>query len=214
MRAPPRIRARLAPKSHEYDLDAPYSSLTGRGSTSGRRRGLVGYFKGRKGWWWAWNVIRLCCLVMVVVFMAVLLNNFYKNGGGHCSWCKYLRYGPSFPYLGLSWLVLLVCGQRLTVLVVCRLMGGVIWGIFIRQIALLLHACSFSLINCICGEKGALLLNIFKLYINRSSSSKCTSMRHQNFLLCDLHDTVQWHPPAHHRSLPVVLSSKKLVVSL
>lgn len=36
--------------------------------------------------------MRVACLVLVIVFMALLLNNFYVNGGGHCSWCRYLRY--------------------------------------------------------------------------------------------------------------------------
>jgi hypothetical protein len=93
MRPPPRIRARLASaRSSVYDLDAPYSSLTGQGASVGRRHGVIGYFKGRKTWWWIWNLIRMGCLALIVVFMAVLLNNFYANGGGHCSWCKYLRY--------------------------------------------------------------------------------------------------------------------------
>ena len=95
MRAPPRIRARIDDqRTSVYDLDAPYSSLTGRGASRGRGRGLLGYFKGRKGWWWIWNVIRLACLVLVVIAMILLFNNFYAHGGGHCSWCRYLRYFP------------------------------------------------------------------------------------------------------------------------
>ena len=78
--------------SNTYDLDAPYSSLTGRGASDGRQRGFVGYFNGRKGWWWIWGFVRVACLVVIIVFMALLLNNFYVNGGGHCSWCRYLRY--------------------------------------------------------------------------------------------------------------------------
>ena len=97
LRAPPRIRARIDDKrSSVYDLDAPYSSLTGAGSSMGRKPGLAGYFKGRKGWWWVWNVLRLVCLALVVIFMALLFNNFYANGGGHCSWCRYLRYSLGF----------------------------------------------------------------------------------------------------------------------
>ena len=94
MRAPPRIRARLTNQrsSSIYDLDAPYSSLTGQGASTGRQSGALGYFQGRKGWWWIWNLIRVACLVLIVVAMALLLNNFYAHGGGHCSWCRYLRY--------------------------------------------------------------------------------------------------------------------------
>jgi len=112
MRPPPRIRARLndsRASTNSYDLDAPYSSLTGRGASTGRRSGLVGYFKGRKAWWWVWGVVRLGCLVLVVVFMGLLVNNFYANGGGHCSWCRYLRYhSPCARWFSL--LVLLKIG--------------------------------------------------------------------------------------------------------
>ena len=100
MRPPPRIRARLndsRASTNSYDLDASYSSLTGRGASTGRRSGPVGYFKGRKAWWWVWGFIRLGCLVLVVVFMGLLVNNFYANGGGHCSWCRYLRYYSPYP---------------------------------------------------------------------------------------------------------------------
>ncbi|BFZ59508.1 hypothetical protein YB2330_000519 [Saitoella coloradoensis] len=39
--------------------------------------------------WWLWILVRVVGLVGSVVLMAVLINNFY-DGGGHCSWCKYL----------------------------------------------------------------------------------------------------------------------------
>lgn len=132
LRAPPRIRARLeSPASTDYDLDAPYSSLTGAGASVGRKRGLIGYFKGRRVWWWIWNLIRVGCLVLVVVFMAILLNNFYAHGGGNCSWCKYLRY-----FRGVRWVLMVV---------VCRLMGGVIWGIFRLRRLVHLDGCCFKL---------------------------------------------------------------------
>ena len=100
MRAPPRIRARISPtRSSVYDLDAPYSSLTGNGTrtsypTSTGYKGILGYFRGRKRWWWIWTTLRVVCLSLVVVFMALLLNNFYANGGGHCGWCRYLSCLP------------------------------------------------------------------------------------------------------------------------
>jgi hypothetical protein len=109
MRAPPKIRARLDDqRSSVYNLDAPYSSLTGRGASSGRQRGLVGYFKGRKGWWWIWNIIRISCLTLVVVAFILLLNNFYAHGGGHCSWCRYLRFVP-FYMMVLTCVQLFAC---------------------------------------------------------------------------------------------------------
>ncbi|KAK9469811.1 hypothetical protein V1512DRAFT_273646 [Lipomyces arxii] len=50
-------------------------------------------FVGRHPWWYAWFVLRLVMLVMSAILFFVLLRNFY-NGGGHCSWCKYLSCLP------------------------------------------------------------------------------------------------------------------------
>jgi membrane associated rhomboid family serine protease len=98
MRAPPKIRARLVDNKHSnvYELggDTPYASLTGNGASSGRARGVVGYFQHRRKWWWIWNLLRGACLALVIIAMVLLFNNFYVNGGGHCSWCRYLRSVP------------------------------------------------------------------------------------------------------------------------
>lgn len=53
----------------------------------------VGFFKGRKGLWWAWWLIRAGALIGVLVGFVILLNNFYHNRA-HCSWCKYLSCLP------------------------------------------------------------------------------------------------------------------------
>lgn len=53
----------------------------------------VGFFKGRKGLWWVWWLIRAGALIGVLVGFVVLLNNFYHNHA-HCSWCKYLSCLP------------------------------------------------------------------------------------------------------------------------
>ena len=106
MRAPPKIRARLGdknPSSNMYEMgssDTAYSSLTGTGAlSSGRRRGFVGYFQNRRKWWWFWNLIRGACLAVVILGMALLFNNFYAHGGGHCSWCRYLRSFSTSPFI-------------------------------------------------------------------------------------------------------------------
>ena len=49
----------------------------------------VGFFKGRKPFWWAWWLVRAGALLGVLVCFVVLLNNFYVNHST-CSWCKYL----------------------------------------------------------------------------------------------------------------------------
>jgi hypothetical protein len=98
MRAPPKIRARLVDNKHSsnaYELgDTSYASLTGNAASSGRARGFVGYFQHRRKWWWIWNLLRGACLALVIIAMVLLFNNFYVNGGGHCSWCRYLRFEP------------------------------------------------------------------------------------------------------------------------
>ncbi|KAH7041561.1 uncharacterized protein B0I36DRAFT_235755 [Microdochium trichocladiopsis] len=52
-------------------------------------RNPIGFFKGRKGLWWAWWILRAAFLVMVIAVFIVLLNSFYANTSS-CSWCKYL----------------------------------------------------------------------------------------------------------------------------
>lgn len=56
-------------------------------------RNPVGFFKGRKGLWWAWWFVRFGVLVGIIVVFIVLLNNFYKYNNT-CSWCKYLSCLP------------------------------------------------------------------------------------------------------------------------
>jgi membrane associated rhomboid family serine protease len=49
----------------------------------------LGFFKGRKGAWWAWWLVRGAALIFVLVVFIVLLNNFYIYRKT-CGWCKYL----------------------------------------------------------------------------------------------------------------------------
>lgn len=53
----------------------------------------VGHFKGRKGVWWAWWLVRAIALVGALIAFILLLKNFYEWRGG-CSWCKYLSCLP------------------------------------------------------------------------------------------------------------------------
>lgn len=52
-------------------------------------RNPIGFFKGRKGLWWAWWVLRAGFLILVIVVFIVLLNSFYASTTT-CTWCKYL----------------------------------------------------------------------------------------------------------------------------
>ena len=49
----------------------------------------LGFFKGRKGLWWAWWLVRVGALLAVFVCFIILINNFYRYTNT-CSWCKYL----------------------------------------------------------------------------------------------------------------------------
>lgn len=71
--------------------DTPYSAVqngAGEGSPA-FLKSPVGFFKGRKGLWWAWWLVRAAALIGIIVVFIVLLNNFYSSHQT-CSWCKYL----------------------------------------------------------------------------------------------------------------------------
>ncbi|KAK7207869.1 rhomboid family membrane protein [Myxozyma melibiosi] len=50
-------------------------------------------FKNKPAVWYLWVFIRLFMIVLTAIYMIVLIRNF-KEGGGHCSWCKYLSCVP------------------------------------------------------------------------------------------------------------------------
>ncbi|MCJ1311201.1 hypothetical protein MMC25_004872 [Agyrium rufum] len=49
----------------------------------------VGFFRDRKGAWWAWWLVRAVALVGALICFIMLLRNFYVDHRT-CSWCKYL----------------------------------------------------------------------------------------------------------------------------
>ncbi|XMA15948.1 hypothetical protein WAI453_008739 [Rhynchosporium graminicola] len=77
--------------------DPPYTSVRTMASDSGKPnagitgfvKNPVGFFKGRKGLWWAWWLVRAGSLVFVLVVFIVLMRNFYQDRKT-CSWCKFL----------------------------------------------------------------------------------------------------------------------------
>lgn len=72
--------------------DAPYTPVitTGSGTTLKQFiRQPLGFFKGRKPFWWVWWIFRAGALFGVLAAFIVLLNNFYKYRT-ECKWCKYL----------------------------------------------------------------------------------------------------------------------------
>ncbi|KAM4056131.1 rhomboid family protein [Hirsutella rhossiliensis] len=73
----------------------PYSVVVpGDGSPSAQFfRGPLGFFKGRKPFWWFWWIVRAVVLIVVIVVFIVLVNNFY-TARDRCEWCKYLSCIP------------------------------------------------------------------------------------------------------------------------
>lgn len=51
------------------------------------------HFRGRSRWWYVWCLVRVVAIVLAIVYFVVLIKQF-ENGGGHCSWCKYLSCLP------------------------------------------------------------------------------------------------------------------------
>lgn len=84
--------------------DPPYSTV-GTASATGIAafaRQPLGFFKGRKPFWWAWWGVRAGALVIVLIGFILLLNNFYVARKG-CSWCKYLACLVSVMNLSVHW---------------------------------------------------------------------------------------------------------------
>ncbi|KAI9745474.1 MAG: hypothetical protein M1818_001008 [Claussenomyces sp. TS43310] len=78
--------------------EPPYAPVGQRNSSGGKDRyvgmaGFVkaplGFFKGRKGAWWAWWLIRAAALICVFIVFIILLNNFYIYRHT-CGWCQHL----------------------------------------------------------------------------------------------------------------------------
>lgn len=53
----------------------------------------LGFWKDRRGVWWAWWLVRAAALIGVLIAFILLLKNFYEWRNG-CSWCKYLSCLP------------------------------------------------------------------------------------------------------------------------
>jgi len=77
----------------------PYSPMATTGfKESGGKAGSflkdpVGFFKGRKGMWWAWWLVRAGMLTCAVVATSLLLRWFYTSRV-ECGWCRYLSCLP------------------------------------------------------------------------------------------------------------------------
>lgn len=50
-------------------------------------------FKNKSPLWYGWVAVRVAALALTIVYFVTLIKQF-ENGGGHCSWCKYLSCIP------------------------------------------------------------------------------------------------------------------------
>lgn len=89
LHSPPALRARIA-------SDPPYSSVNNTPGPAQDGSAFqtilkepVGFFKGRKPFWWAWWGIRAITLVVTLIGFILLLRNFY-DWRNRCEWCKHL----------------------------------------------------------------------------------------------------------------------------
>jgi hypothetical protein len=78
-----------------------YGGLPSKPTTSSSYKGVqtfvrdpLGFFKNRRGVWWAWWLVRAAALVGVLIGFILLLENFYAWPRTTCSWCKYLSCLP------------------------------------------------------------------------------------------------------------------------
>lgn len=67
-------------------------------------RGPKDHFKNRSRWWYGWILVRVAAVVIALVYFIMLIRLF-EDGGGHCSWCKYLACLPVHDWCGSGNLV-------------------------------------------------------------------------------------------------------------
>lgn len=78
-----------------------YDGIRPRGSSENNTSSFMtfiknplGFFKDRRGAWWAWWLVRGAALVGVLIGFILLIENFYAWPRTTCSWCKYLSCLP------------------------------------------------------------------------------------------------------------------------
>lgn len=92
LHSPAAIAARTSLTHPSYAGVAPRDSAAPQG-LRGFFKEPLGFFKDRRGVWWAWWIVRAACLLGALIGFILLLKNFYVWGTG-CSWCKYLSCLP------------------------------------------------------------------------------------------------------------------------
>ena len=88
LHSPNALRQRIG---QNHETDSPYSPVVSKSAITIKTfiKQPIGFFKGRKAFWWVWWLFRAGALIGVLAAFIVLLNNFYKYRE-QCKWCKYL----------------------------------------------------------------------------------------------------------------------------
>lgn len=95
MHSPPMLRERIGVD------EPPYATVDTQPLNSGASPGMkklvsqpIGFFKGRKPFWWVWWLFRAGCLVAVLIGFILLLDRFYDPNKAECKWCHHLSCLP------------------------------------------------------------------------------------------------------------------------
>lgn len=84
--------------------EPPYSTVDNSAAAPGLQKFVqrpLGFFKGRKPFWWVWWVVRAGALVVVFIGFILLLRNFYE-WRNECSWCHRLSCLVSLPLMSVD----------------------------------------------------------------------------------------------------------------
>jgi len=93
LRSPPALRERVGADEPPYSAVDTHPLVEGQNGAIKFAKQPLGFFKGRKPFWWVWWLFRAACLVAVLVGFILLLKNFYE-WRGECHWCKHLSCLP------------------------------------------------------------------------------------------------------------------------
>lgn len=83
LRSPLKVRTLKTPEGRRPKL------LRARFDFKNPKRHLA----NRQRMWYVWGAVRVAAVVLAIVYFVTLIKNF-QDGGGHCSWCKYLSCLP------------------------------------------------------------------------------------------------------------------------
>lgn len=90
LHSPNALRRRILQEPYSPVSTARAEEVEGWNEAKALARQPVGFFKGRKPFWWVWWVFRMVMAAGAVILFVVLLRNFYAEKRVQCPGCKYL----------------------------------------------------------------------------------------------------------------------------